>query len=93
MKVTGTLRYEEKGKESFSVSFDDGIIIRIHKDRKDEWNLMWMVSTGMDSYYLQKKKWPKGKNLEKRIELGVALIKKNLHNNRYRIKKNKKDNE
>ena len=52
-----------------------------------------MVSTGPDSYYLTKGKWPKGKNLEKRIDLGVALIKKNLKNNRYRIKKNKKDNE
>ena len=93
MKVAGTLRYEKNGKESFGISFDDGMIIRVHKTGEDDWSLMWMVSAGPDSYYLTKKKWPKGKNLEKRINLGVALIKKNINNNRYRIKKPKQTNE
>jgi len=93
MKVLGTLRYEKNGKESFSVQFDDGITIRIHKNRSGTWEKTATVSTGLNSYFITKGKWPKGKNLEKRIELGVALIKRNIHNNRYRIKKSKKENE
>lgn len=89
MKVLGTLRYEKNGKESFSVQFDDGITIRIHENRSGEWEKTSTISTGLSSYFLTKRKWPKGKNLEKRIELASVLIKRNIKNNRYR--KNKKD--
>tara|TARA_R110000851_G_scaffold217246_1_gene370171 strand:+ start:278 stop:550 length:273 start_codon:yes stop_codon:yes gene_type:complete len=89
MKVLGTLRYEKNGKESFSVRFDDGITLRIQKSRTGTWEKTSTISTGLSSYFITKSKWPKGKNLEKRIELAGALITKNIKNNRYR--KNKKD--
>ena len=87
VKVLGTLRYEKRSKEWFSVQFDDGIILMIDRVGEDKWESANMISVGIDSYYLSKKKWPKGQNLKKRIDLGVALIKKNINNNRYRIKK------
>jgi hypothetical protein len=89
MKVTGTLRDEKNGKEIFHVYFDDGITINI-KRIKDKFEYDSMIATGLGNYFLKKGKWPKGKNLEKRIDLGVALITKNLNNNRYKIKKQSK---
>lgn len=69
----------------YSVHFDDGItIIVIMKD--DQFVFDGMLSTGLDSYYLKKGKWPAGKNLEKRIELASMFISKNIKNNRYRKK-------
>lgn len=93
MKITGTLRNVSSGKEIFHVHFDDGITISILKKKNDTFEYHSMISVGLGSYFLEKGKWPKGKNLEKRMELGVALIKKNLHNNRYRIKKQTTTNE
>jgi hypothetical protein len=60
-------------RKSFSVSFSDGITIILNEQ------LMYkhMISTGLDSFYATKGKWPKGKNLEKRITLGVEWIEKN----------------
>ena len=86
MKITGTLRNTAHNKEVFHVYFDDGITINIKRSKAGKFEYDGMISTGLDSYYLKKKKWPKGANLDKRINLGVALIEKNLNNNRYRIK-------
>ena len=89
MKITGSLRNTAFNKEIFHVHFDDGMTINIRRTGKG-FSYDSMVSRGMDSYYLKKGKWPKGKNLEKRIEMGVALIEKNLKNIRYRIKNDNK---
>lgn len=88
MKTTGSLRRTRDGKEIFHVYFDDGITINMERTRVDpnDFDFDGMLSTGLDSYYLKKGKWPAGANLRKRIELAVALIEKNLHNNRYKIK-------
>ena len=59
--------------EAFSVSFSDGITIIMDK----RLTYKHMLSTGPDSFYITKGKWPKGKNLEKRITLGVEWIEKN----------------
>ena len=88
MKTTGSLRRIRSGQEIFHVYFDDGITINMERTRVEPNDFLYdgMLSTGLDSYYLKRGKWPAGANLRKRIELAVALIEKNLHNNRYRIK-------
>lgn len=89
MKITGTLRNKVQGREIFHVHFDDGITVNIRRSSSDNFEYDNMLSTGPSSYYLTKKKWPKGANLKKRMELGVALIRKNIKNNRYRTTKRK----
>jgi len=74
-----------KKNPRYSVHFDDGITLIVNsKDDKIVYENM--LSTGLDSYYLKKGKWPAGKNLEKRIELAEQFINKNKKNNRYRKK-------
>jgi hypothetical protein len=67
------------------VHFDDGITLII-KTVNDQLVYDGMLSTGLDSYYLKKGKWPSGKNLDERMELAVAYVQKNKKNNRYRKK-------
>jgi hypothetical protein len=74
-----------KKNPRYSVHFDDGITIII-KLNNDEFVYDGMLSTGLDSYYLKKGKWPSGKNLDKRMELAIAFVNKNIKNNRYRKK-------
>jgi len=74
-----------KKNPRYSVHFDDGITIII-KSNNDEFIYDGMLSTGLDSYYLKKRKWPSGKNLDKRMELAIAFVNKNIKNNRYRKK-------
>lgn len=74
-----------KTKPRYSVHFDDGITL-ILKTEKEELVFENMLSVGLDTYYLKKGKWPSGKNLEKRVDLAVAFIQKNIKNNRYRKK-------
>jgi hypothetical protein len=64
--------------DTFSVSFDDGITI-ILNNRLEFFN---MISTGLDSYFLKKGKWPRGKNLSNRVDIGSKWISKNK--NRYK---------
>lgn len=91
MKITGTLRNASKGQVIFHVYFDDGMTINLRQVNDEEFVYANMLSTGLDSYYLRTGKWPKGKNLEKRVSLGSELITKNLKKNRYRIKKEVKE--
>lgn len=72
-------------KPRYSVHFDDGITL-ILKTEKEELVYENMLSVGLDTYYFKKGKWPGGKNLEKRVELAVAFVHKNIKNNRYRKK-------
>ena len=74
-----------KKNPRFSVHFDDGITLILYT-KNDELLYENMLSVGLDSYYLKKRKWPSGKNLEKRMELAIAFITKNKKNNRYRKK-------
>jgi hypothetical protein len=69
----------------FSVHFDDGITL-ILETKNDDLMYNSMLSTGLDSYFLKKGKWPAGKNLQNRIDLAIAFINKNKKNNRYRKK-------
>lgn len=84
MKVTGSLKDVKQDKTVvYHVYFDDGMTIDF-KNSGHEWEQCGMLSTGLNSYYLRTGKWPVGKNLQKRIELGVAFIEKNIKNNRYK---------
>lgn len=74
-----------KTNPRYSVHFDDGMTI-ILKTVNGELIYENMLSVGLNTYYLKKGKWPTGKNLEKRVELAVAFISKNIKNNRYRKK-------
>jgi hypothetical protein len=74
-----------KKNPRYSVHFDDGITLII-KTVNDQLVYDGMLSTGLDSYYLKKGKWPSGKNLDERMELAVAYVQKNKKNNRYRKK-------
>lgn len=74
-----------KAKPRYSVHFDDGITL-ILKTENDTLVYENMLSVGLDTYYLKNMRWPSGKNLEKRVELAVAFINKNIKNNRYRKK-------
>lgn len=67
----------------FSVQFDDGITIMLHTI-KGELVYENMLSVGVDTYYLKTGKWPKGKQLEKRVKMAVDLVNKNIKNNRYK---------
>ena len=84
MKITGSLK--DKNKDNipvFHVYFEDGMTIDLSKI-KESWKCTGMLSTGLNSYYLKTGKWPSGSNLNKRVELGVAFIEKNIKNNRYK---------
>ena len=86
MKPIGSLvNGGTKTSPRYSVHFDDGITI-ILKTVSGSLTHENMLSVGQDTYYFKKGKWPTGKNLEKRIELAVAFISKNIKNNRYRKK-------
>ena len=89
MKTIGSLRNTAHGMTRFHVHFDDGMTITLREKSNGDLEYDSMVSVGLESYFLKKGKWPKGANLKKRIELGVALIEKNRKNNRYRIKEDK----
>jgi hypothetical protein len=75
-----------KLKPRYSVHFDDGITLIINTESNQ---LVYesMLSTGLDSYYIKKQKWPSGKNLALRIELAIDFINKNIKNNRYKKRK------
>ena len=79
MKITGA-RWNAFNN-TFAADFSDGITL-IFNDRLAVVN---MLSTGTDTYYITKNKWPAGKNLLKRTELAVAWIERNK--NRYKKKK------
>jgi hypothetical protein len=86
MKPTSSLiNGGTKTKPRYSVHFDDGITL-ILKTENDTLVYENMLSVGLDTYYLKNMRWPTGKNLEKRVELAVAFINKNIKNNRYRKK-------
>ena len=78
MKITGVTRHNTH--KTFAVSFDDGITVILND--KLEYHLM--LSVGVDTYYLRTGKWPTGKGLDKRVDLGRAWILKNKK--RYKIK-------
>jgi hypothetical protein len=83
--VSSLLNGGTKKSPRYSVHFDDGITMIMKTENGD---LVYenMLSVGLESYYLKKGKWPRGKNLEERIELCKQFIQKNIKNNRYRGK-------
>ena len=83
--VSSLLNGGTKKNPRYSVHFDDGITL-IVRTVDDDIVYENMLSVGLDSYYLKKGKWPKGANLEKRVELAKEFINKNIKNNRYRKK-------
>jgi len=89
--VSSLINGGTKKSPRYAVHFDDGmtIIIRTVNGVLEYEN---MLSVGLDSYYLKRRKWPAGKNLEKRVEMCREFIQKNIKNNRYRSKL-KDDNE
>lgn len=86
MKPIGSLRNGGTAeKPRFSVHFDDGMTIILHTVG-DELVYENMLSVGPGSYFLKKGKWPSGKNLEKRVEMAIAYVEKNIKRNRYKKK-------
>lgn len=86
MKPIGSLRNGgTTEKPRFSVHFDDGMTIILHTVG-DELVYENMLSVGPGSYFLKKGKWPSGKNLEKRVEMAIAYVEKNIKRNRYKKK-------
>ena len=83
--ISSLLNGGTKQKPRYSVHFDDGITL-LMETINGEIVYNNMLSVGLDTYYFQKKKWPAGKNLDKRIELAVAYIQHKIKNNRYRGK-------
>lgn len=76
MKIESIQYHDER--QTFAASFDDGMVI-ILDDKLEYHN---MLSTGLDSYFMKKGKWPKGKNLENRVLATRHWITKNK--NRYK---------
>lgn len=76
MKIE-SIQYHDT-RQTFAASFDDGMIIILDS------NLEYrnMLSTGLDSFYMKKGKWPTGKNLENRVLATRHWIMKNK--NRYK---------
>ena len=84
MKVISSLRNRGTAKNPrYSVHFDDGITL-IMNTVNNKLVYESMLSVGLGSYYLMKGKWPEGKNLDKRIDLAIQYIHKNVKNNRYK---------
>lgn len=85
MKITSSL-YNGGGEATsrFSIHFDDGITILIVK-KGQTFVYENMLSTGLDSV-LFTKGWPKGKNLEKRINMAIEFVTNNIKRNRYKKK-------
>jgi len=79
MKITGARWNSDNAY--YCVDYDDGITLFI----SEQYEQLGMISTGPDSYYLRKLKWPTGANLDKRHKLARVWIEKNQ--NRYRSKK------
>jgi len=65
-------------RHTFAVSFDDGITIILNMKLE----LENMLSTGLDSIFLQTYTWPTEKDLQNRVEMGIAWVSKNK--NRYK---------
>ena len=81
--VNGGTKHEPR----YSVHFDDGITLIVHMiDNNIQYESM--LSVGLNTYYLKTGKWPKGKQLEKRLNMAEQYILKNVKNNRYRKKLN-----
>jgi len=90
--VSSLLNGGTKKSPEYSVHFDDGITLFM-TTVNDQFEYTGMLSTGLDSYFLKRGKWPAGKNLEKRVDLATAFINKNIKNNRYRKKLTQIENE
>ena len=76
MKIESIQYHDER--QTFAASFDDGMVV-ILDDKLEYRN---MLSTGLDSYFIRKGKWPKGKNLDNRVLAVKHWITKNK--NRYK---------
>ena len=86
MKPIGSLRNGGTAdKPRFSVHFDDGMTIILHTVG-DVLVYESMLSVGIGSYFLKTGKWPSGKNLEKRVDMAIAYVEKNIKRNRYKKK-------
>ena len=71
-----------KQKPRYSVHFDDGITLIVHMiDNNIQYESM--LSVGLNTYYLKTGKWPKGKQLEKRLNMAEEFIFINDKKNRY----------
>ena len=86
MKPTGSLvnsnTYHDNNPR-YSVHFDDGMTILL-QTIDEELVYENMLSVGPDTYYINKGKWPTGKNLEKRIKLAIEYVTNNIKRNRYK---------
>lgn len=76
MKIE-SVRYHDT-YHTFAASFDDGITVILDVDLQYK----NMLSTGLESYFIKKNKWPTPKNLQRRVEMTIEWIMRNK--NRYK---------
>jgi len=84
MKIEATSKLKTKNqKNSFSIVFDDGIIMQLNIDKKGEPIIGPLCAFGINSYYFKKGKYPTGKNLQQRVDMAMAVINKrqNMYKN------------
>ena len=79
MKITGARWNNDRGY--YCVDYDDGITLFVTEQYQSD----GLISTGPDSYYLTKRKWPTSSNIKSRLKLAAKWIDKNK--NRYKPKR------
>lgn len=58
---------------TFAAGFDDGITVILDQ----ELQYKNMLSTGLDSYFIKKNRWPTAKNMQRRVEMMIEWIMRN----------------
>ena len=71
MKIISVQYHDER--HTFAASFDDGITTILDADLQYK----NMLSTGLDSYFIKKGKWPTKKNIQRRVEMMTEWIMRN----------------
>ena len=86
MKRLDILSTARVAKDTYIVSFNDGILLNIkYIEGQTSWSDVGpMCSLGVDSYFYTKGHWPSGNNLRKRLMMGTDAIKSRIK--RYRSK-------
>ena len=76
----------------YSVSFDDGIIVDIeYTSGSSTGKIKNMCSVGVDGFFFTRGEFPRGGNLNERLDIGLKIIKSRLK--RYKRSKQEETND
>lgn len=89
MKPQSSLKFKHDGETRYSVHFDDGITIVVKHDQ-DEFEYLYMLSVGLNTYYTINQRWPGKHNINSRVKMAKQFIERNIKNNRYKKSDNDK---